>query len=124
MKEFYNKNEGLSIINECVRKTIFNYIRRFMQNIHPGEYAEWFKLTRTYAIYAGIFVNQQFNQDVKDLFMVYVRKMLKTFTDKRGKDYQDIKKFVSTNFQDFGFLKEKEVVELFKTRRKRKKPTA
>ena len=48
-------------------------------------------------------------------------KLLKKYTDKRGKDYQDIKKFVSTAFQDFGFLKEKEVVEMFKTRRKRKK---
>ena len=53
--------------------------------------------------------------------MAYIKKLLKRFTDKRGKDYQDVKKFVSTTFIDFGFLKEKEVVELFKTRRKRKK---
>ena len=50
-----------------------------------------------------------------------MRKLLKHYTDKRGKDYQDIKKFVSTAFQDFGFMKEKEIVEMFKTRRKRKK---
>jgi hypothetical protein len=56
--------------------------------------------------------------------MAYVRRLIKTFTDKRGKDYQDIKKFVSVTFQDLKFLKEKEVVELFKTRRKRKKPVA
>jgi hypothetical protein len=68
----------------------------------------------------GIFINQKFNQDVKDLFMIYVRKLLKKYIDKRGRDYQDIKKFVATTFQDLKFLSEKQVVELFKTRRKRK----
>ncbi|MFT4568731.1 MAG: hypothetical protein ACI9FN_003700, partial [Saprospiraceae bacterium] len=43
-------------------------------------------------------------------------------TQKRSKDYQDIKKFVSAVFQDLGFLNEKQVKELFKT--KRKKPSA
>ncbi len=52
--------------------------------------------------------------------MAYVRKLLKKYTDKRGKDYQDIKKFLSRTFKDFEFLKEKEIVELFKTRRKKK----
>jgi hypothetical protein len=56
--------------------------------------------------------------------MAYVKKLLKKFTDKRGKDYQDVKKFVSTAFIDFKFLKPKEIVELFKTRRKRKKEEA
>ena len=46
---------------------------------------------------------------------------MRKYTDKRSRDYQDIKKFVSVHFQDYGFLKEKEVVELFKTRRKRRK---
>ena len=68
-----------------------------------------------------IFGNQQFNQDLEHLSMKYVRKLLKVYTDKRGKDYQDIKKFVASMFVELGFLKEKEVVELFKTRRKRKK---
>jgi hypothetical protein len=69
----------------------------------------------------NIFANQQFNQQLKELSLEYVSKLLKKYTDKRGKDYQDIKKFVTTTFQDLGFLKEKEVVEMFKTRRKRKK---
>ena len=69
-----------------------------------------------------IFGNQQFNQDVEDSSMVYIKKLLKRYTDKRGKDYQDIKKFVSSTFVELGFMKEKEVVELFKTRRKKKKP--
>ncbi|MBK8193256.1 MAG: hypothetical protein IPK76_08620 [Lewinellaceae bacterium] len=50
-----------------------------------------------------------------------MNKLLHVFTDKRAKDYQDVKKFVSTQFVDFGFLKEKEVVEMFKTRRKKRK---
>jgi hypothetical protein len=124
VKVFYNQYQGLSLINECVRKTVFNYIHRVMSNIGVGEYPEWFKLTRIFTTYVGIFVNQKFNQDVKDLFMAYVRKLLKKYTDKRGKDYQDIKKFVSTTFQDLKFLSEKQVVELFKTRRKRKTPAA
>lgn len=124
VKVFYNQYQGLSLINECVRKTIYNYIHRVMSNIGVGEYPEWFQLTRVFTIYVGIFVNQKFNQDVKDLFMVYVRKLLKKYTDKRGKDYQDIKKFVSTTFQDLKFLSEKQVVELFKTRRKRKPAAA
>ena len=68
----------------------------------------------------GLFGNQHFNQDIKDLCMTYIAKLMVRFTDKRGKDYQDIKKFVSTVFSDLDFLQEKEVVELFKTRRKRK----
>ncbi len=55
--------------------------------------------------------------------MVFVDKLLKKFIDKRAKDYQDVKRFVSTQFVDMGFMKDKEVVELFKTRRKRRKST-
>jgi len=69
-----------------------------------------------------IFGNQKFNQDVDDLNMAFIKKLLKVYVDKRGKDYQDIKKFVSTTFVELGFLKEKEVVELFKSRRKKKVP--
>jgi hypothetical protein len=121
VKVFYNKNEGLSTINECVRMVIFNYFQRFINNLGVMHYSDYFEITKQFPIYMGIFANQQFNQDLKDVSMSYIRKLLKRFTDKRGKDYQDVKKFVSTTFVDFGFLKEKEVVELFKTRRKRKK---
>ena len=72
----------------------------------------------------GIFDNQQFNQNLKDLCMGYVKKCLKVFTDKRGKSYQDIKRFVQVNFIDLDFLKQKQIVELFKTTRKRKPKTA
>jgi hypothetical protein len=35
------------------------------------------------------------------------------YTDKRGRDYQDIKKFVTSTFLDLGFKNEKELKELF-----------
>ena len=121
VKDFYNAHEGLSTVNECVRKTIFSYFRRFMENLEVTDYAAFMEAVKTFKVYMGIFLNQKFNQDVKELCMVYVRKLLKKYTDKRGRDYQDIKKFVSVTFLDLKFLKEKEIVELFKTRRKRRK---
>jgi hypothetical protein len=121
---FYNAHEGRSLINECVRKTIYSYYARLINNLEARDYNELIKLARkNYPVYMKIFGNQQFNQDVEDLSMIFVRKALKKYTDKRGKDYQDIKKFVSSTFVELGFMKEKEVVELFKTRRKKKKPT-
>lgn len=122
VKIFYNQHEGLSAINECVRQTILGYFRRFITNLEETDYPEYFEITKLFPIYMGVFANQQFNQDLKELSMAYVRRLLKKFTDKRGKDYQDIKKFVSTTFVDLKFLKEKEVIELFKTRRKKKRP--
>lgn len=124
VRVFYSRHEGLSTINECVRATIFGYFERLISNLEEKAYADFFEETKLFPIYMGIFANQKFNQNLKGLSMAYVRRLLKRFTDKRGKDYQDVKKFVSTTFVDFGFLKEKEVVELFKTRRKRKKQEA
>jgi hypothetical protein len=121
VKKLYVRYEGLSVINECVRQTIFGYFDRFVSNLEVTDYPELFEIAKLYPVYMSIFANQQFNQQLKELSLAYVGKLLKHYTDKRGKDYQDIKKFVSTTFQDFGFLKEKEVVEMFKTRRKRKK---
>ncbi|MEN0004697.1 MAG: hypothetical protein AAF798_11155, partial [Bacteroidota bacterium] len=121
IRVFYTSNEGLSTINENVRKTILGYFERYINNLEVTAYADYFELTKLFPPYMSIFANQQFNQHLKNLSMSYVKKLLKKYTDKRGKDYQDIKKFVSTVFQDFGFLKEKEIVELFKTKRKRKK---
>jgi len=124
VQSFYNQHEGKSLINECVRETIYSYYARLLSNLELSEYPELFEVAKNYPIYMKIFGNQQFNQNVDDLSMGFVKKLLRKYTDKRGKDYQDIKKFVSTNFVDLGFLKEKEVVELFKTRRKRKPNTA
>lgn len=120
VKSFYNRHEGTSLINECVRMVIYHYLARFINNLEVSDYHELFELAKVYTVYINIFANQQFNQDVKELSMRYVRRCLRTYTDKRGRDYQDIKKFVSTTFVDLNFLKEKEVVEMFKTRRKKK----
>lgn len=124
VKHFYMRREGLSVINECVRQTIYGYFARLVKNLEVADYPELFEISKLYPAYISIFANQQFNQLLKELSLEYVGKLLKKYTDKRGKDYQDIKKFVSTTFQDLGFLKEKEVVEMFKTRRKRKKADA
>lgn len=118
---FYHAHEGKSLINECVRYTIYNYFARLVDNLEVTAYTDLFEIAKIYPIYMKSFANQQFNQDLKELSMRYVKRLLKHYTDKRGKDYQDIKKFVSTTFKDLEFLKEKEIVELFKTRRKRKK---
>lgn len=123
VKDFYVQYEGLSVINECLRQTIYGYFHRFVKGLDVTQYVSFFEISRLYPVYMTIFANQQFNQQLKELSMAYVKKLLKHYTDKRGKDYQDIKKFVSTAFLDFGFLKEKEIKELFKTRRKKKNPT-
>jgi hypothetical protein len=123
VKAFYSQHEGRSLINECVRMSIKHYFDQLLNNLEVTDYHELFELSKIYTVYIRIFSNQQFNLDIKRLSMRYVKRLLKNYTDKRGKDYQDIKKFVSSTFLDLKFLKEKEIVELFKTRR-RKKPLA
>ncbi len=123
IKAAYLSHEGVSNFNKALRRTIFQYLQTFVTNLEEDDYPEFFEINKLFAVYIEIFSNQKFNQDLKDLSMAYVRKLLKKFTDKRGKDYQDIKKFVSATFLDFKFLTDKEIVNLFKTRRKRKKPT-
>ena len=115
-----NQHEGLSVFNESVRQTILSYFTNFMTNIETEEYTEYFNISKMFPVYMDVFSNQQFNQSIKDVCLVYVKKLLKKYTDKRGKDYQDIKKFVSASFLDLGFMKEKEITEMFKTRRKKK----
>jgi hypothetical protein len=92
-----------------------------MGGLTEKEYQDYFDITKIFSVYMKIFGNQQFNQSVEKLSMKYVTRLLHVFTDKRARDYQDVKKFISTQFVDLGFLKEKEVTEMFKTRRKRKK---
>ena len=148
VRAFYNTHEGLSKINTCVRSVIYAYFKRVIVHLDETEYVIFMELlgatpasatdkdsvgeqeetsegqTRNLAIpvYMEIFSNQQFNQNIKDLSMIYVRKLLRFHTDKRGKDYQDIKKFVSATFIDLGFLNSKQAVELFKSKRKKKVP--
>lgn len=121
VQEFYNTHEGLSVESSCLRKMILSYFTRLLEGFTEKEYTDYFEINKIFNIYIRIFGNQEFNQEVEKISMAYVSKLLKKFTDKRSKDYQDVKKFVSTQFVDVGFLKEKEVVEMFKTRRKRRK---
>lgn len=121
VQDFYNSHQGLSVETECLRQLVLTYFTRLMNGLTDREYTDYFELTKIFAIYMQIFGNQQFNQHVEKLSLEYIGKLLKVFTDKRAKDYQDVKRFVSTQFVDFKFLTDKEVVELFKTRRKRRK---
>lgn len=120
VSQFYTHHQGVSLVNECVRLTVFRYLRQFLANITETDYQELFDISRICAAYFKVFDNEYFRQDVENLSMDYLHKLLKVYTDKRGKDYQDIKRFVQTTFVDLGFLTEKEVVELFKSRRKKK----
>jgi hypothetical protein len=121
VQEFYNTHEGLSVETECLRQLVITYFTRLVKGLTEREYNDYFELTKIFSLYMKIFGNQQFNQDVEKLSMDYISKLLRMYTDKRAKDYQDIKRFVSTQFVDFSFLTDKEVVEMFKTRRKRNK---
>jgi hypothetical protein len=121
VQEFYNAHEGLSVESECLRQLVLVYFARLLNGLSEREYTDYFELNKIFNVYMRTFGNQQFNQEVEKFSMLYVAKLLQKFTDKRAKDYQDVKRFVSTQFVDMGFLKDKEVVEMFKTRRKRRK---
>ena len=118
-RNYHNSNLGLSPQNECLRNVIFGKFKKFMDALAEEDFNEYFELNKVFTTYMNAFDNEQFNQNIKGISMVYVRKLLRKFTEKRSKDYQDIKKFVSAVFLDLGFLKEKEIKELFKTKRKR-----
>ena len=119
VRNFYYQHKGRSDINECVRKVIFSYFANFLIQLDPKEYTSWFEIMKTMTVYMDIFSNQKFNLGIKEYSLLYIKKFIKLFTDKRGRDYQDVKKFVKTQFVDLGFLSDKQIVELFKTRRKK-----
>ncbi len=119
VRNFYENHKGLSDVNECVRKVIFSYFANFLINLDEDHYSDYMEIMKTVIIYIGIFNNQKFNIGVKEYSLKYIKKLIKRYTDKRGRDYQDIKKYVKTTFLDLKFLTEKEIVELFKTRRKK-----
>ena len=132
---FYENHEGLSDINESLRHTIFGHFQTLISNLPEEDYKvltgsdhrkseeEAIKddsISRYMKLYMDIFANQEFNIRLRDLSMAYVNKCMKKFIDKRSAPYQDVKHFVMDKFPDWEFMKEKEVTELFKTRRKRK----
>jgi hypothetical protein len=120
VRTYYLSHEGLSPENESVRHLILQYFLQVINNLRMTEYGDYFEMWKIFSLYMQLFSNQLFNQSIEKASMKYVANLMKRFVDKRSRDYQDIKKFVSYNFVEFGFLDDKEVVEMFKTRRKRK----
>lgn len=123
VRHYYDQNAGVSMQNTAVRSVIMNYFASLMNNLDTDAYKDYMEINKTFVSYMNIFSNEQFNQDVKGLCLRYIKKLLKVYIDKRGKDYQEIKKFVKSSFSELGFMSDKELVELFKTKRK-KKPVA
>lgn len=119
VRNFYESNEGLSIINTTVRNTILGYFKGLLQNLSETEYQDYFSMSRIFNTYMKIFANEKFNQEVQALNQQFIHKLLTRFNDKRGKDYQEIKKFVSSHFAELEYMKEKDISELFKTKRKK-----
>ncbi|MCB0654897.1 MAG: hypothetical protein KDC57_02110 [Saprospiraceae bacterium] len=120
IRAYYDSHEGLSTVNEAVRQTLLMNFRKLMENLPTQDYPEYFEYNKVFTMYMNMFANQEFNQEIKNFSLAYIKRLLKVYTDKRGKDYQDIKKFVSSTFTELGFMKDKEVIELFKTKRKKK----
>lgn len=120
VRQYYYQHPGLSKQNECLRLVIMKYFKTFLSNLGEDNYIDYFEINKTFAQYMGIFNNEKFNQDVKTISLAYVKRLIKKYPDKRGRHYQDIKKFVSSTFLDLSFMKQKEIVELFKTKRKKK----
>jgi hypothetical protein len=120
VKQFYDNHEGLSTVNECLRRMVAGYIYRFIVDLKEAKYQDYFTISKTFSSYMQIFRNEQFSQTIRDISLEYFHKCLLKFTDKRARDYQDVKKFLASSFVEWHFLKEKDVVEMFKTRRKRK----
>jgi hypothetical protein len=120
VREVYGMYEGMSLFNECVRKLVLGHFERFIINLDPDDYTEYIEVDKYLRVYIDIFNNQHFNQSIRDYAMKFVSKCLKQFSDKRSREYQDVKKFVSQQFIDLDFMREKDLVEIFKTKRKRK----
>lgn len=120
VREYYYKNEGLSIENEAIRTSIYSKLAHFLNNLEVTDYPEYFEINKTFTTYMDIFSNQKFNQDLKFLSLSFIQRCLKNYKDKRSKEYQEIKKFVKIAFVDYGFMTEKQVAEIFKTKRKPK----
>ncbi len=121
VKLFYINHDGTSLVNKAVRNIILGYAGKFANNLDVESYQDYFDLMDYFKQYIHIFDNQKFNQRIKDYSMIYIKKLLKRYTDKRGKDYQSIKRFVRATFLELGFMNAKELTNMFKTKRVRKK---
>lgn len=119
VKDFYYKHKGLSVYNKAIRKLVFNYFEGFVSNLSETEYNELYDLSKTMEAYINIFANQQFNQNLKDILVKYLRRMMKIYPDRRGRDFQQIKKYAKSTLPHLGLMTEKEVTALFVKRRKK-----
>jgi hypothetical protein len=120
VKAFYDTHEGLSKVNECIRWVVYNYLHNTITGLSASAYHEFFELSKIFTSYIHIFGNQQFNLKLAGISLNYIKRLMDFYLDKRGRDYQDIKKFVASTLVDLRFIHEKEVVEMFKSRRKKK----
>ena len=46
VKDFYDKHEGLSLVNECVRSTIFDCFVRYINNLQKIAYTDFFEISK------------------------------------------------------------------------------
>ena len=65
-----------------------------MAALAEEDFNEYFELNKVFTTYMNAFDNEKFNQQIKGISMKYVKKLLRKFTEKRSKDYQDIQNFV------------------------------
>ncbi|MEM6770986.1 MAG: hypothetical protein AAF597_10410 [Bacteroidota bacterium] len=117
------KHAGLSSFNENVRQSVYGYFQQLAGGLGTSEqeYNQWFEITgKQFPAYIKIFGNESFNQQLRTLAKKYTKDLIKVHTNKRGKDYRDIKKTTMTTWQDYGFMTEKQLKEFFKTPRKKK----
>jgi len=120
VKNYLAKFNGLSNQSEAIRQAILRYFKAWIENAGPEDYNDYFEYFKVYRTYMDLFNNESFNQSLEQTSYDYIRRLLKVYSDKRGRDYQDIKKFVVNTFTEIGFMSDKEAVEFFKTKRKPK----
>jgi len=121
VREFFYAHEGLSTINECLRLVILKYFKSVVESFEPQDFREFMDTFPIFISYINIFQNEKFSQAVKHFTLTYARSFTKVYTDKRGRDYQDFKKFIMRMFTDLNWMTEKELKEFFKTKRKKRK---
>ena len=120
VRDFYDQHEGLSTINECVRLAIYKFFSKIVRNLELADYGQVIELFKVMTAYIHIFNNQHFNQATKKRTLWFVKKFNKEYTDKRSKEYQEVKKFIAATFTELDLMTKKDVTEFFKTKRKKK----
>ena len=123
IQEELRNHAGLSPFAENIRESILQYFQQLATGLgtEESDYNQYFEITeKQFPVYIKLFGNESFNQDLRQLAKKYVKGLTKVHTNKRGKDYRDIKKRTVRTWQDFGFMTEKQLKEFFKTPRKKR----